>query len=243
MVESRAVASLPSSAVIPLLSVGGLTLAGSVWAALRGWRTARLLASTPPTAISALTPGLHEVRGAIRGEGSLRSPLSDRPCVYWRFLVEQRRQNAWEVLVDAKDAVDVVLDDGGGRMVLQPRLADVVLSRPEHTNSGILGVPSAELTAVLARLGEAPTGLQGPFVRYREELLADGDRLHVVGTVVQGGDDTWELGAGDVHVLSDREEAEVVRHEERMALRWVGVAVVGLALVAFAVSEWWGATA
>lgn len=236
MVESARVPILPPSFVWPVSGAGVLVLAAGAWAASRAWRTARLISSTPPTPVSALTPGLHEVRGAIRGEGTLTSPLSDRPCVYWRFLLEQRRQSTWETLVDRKEAVAVVLDDGGGRVELQPLVADVVLARPEHAAGGILGVPSAELTRVLQRLGVSPPNLQGPYVRYREELLADGDRVHVVGTVAQLGE-AWRIGEGDVHVLSDREESEVVRHEERMALRWVGVAVVGLGLVVWSLVE------
>lgn len=232
-------ALLPPSFIWPVFGLGTVALAGAAWAASRAWRTARLISSTPPTAISALTPGLHEVRGAIRGEGALSSPLSDRPCVYWRFVLEQRRASTWELVVDRREAVPVVLDDGGGRVEIQPLRADVVLARPEHASGGILGVPSAELTRVLERLGEQPANLQGPFIRYREELLSDGDRLHVVGTVVQDGE-LWRLGAGDVHVLSDREEAEVVRHEERLALRWAGVAVVGLGLMVWALTEYVG---
>lgn len=232
-------AILPPSFVWPVFGLGTAVLAAGAWAAARAWRTARLISSTPPTPISGLSPGLHEVRGAIRGEGGLVSPMSERPCVYWRFLLEQRRQSAWETLVDRKEAVAVVLDDGGGRVELKPLVADVVLARPEHATGGILGVPSAELTKVLERLGASPPNLQGPFIRYREELLADGDRVHVVGTVVQVGEG-WSLGEGDVHVLSDREESEVVRHEERMALRWVGVAVVGLGLMAWTLTEYFG---
>ena len=219
--------ALPPSVLWSLCGIGagGGALAG--WLASRAWRTARLISSTPPTAVSGLTPGLHEVRGAIRGEGSLVSPMSAQPCVYWRLLIEQRRQNRWESVLDRKDCVVAALDDGGGRVALQPIDADVILSRPEHATGGILGVPSAELTRVLATFSESAPNLQGPYVRYREELLVDGSRVHVVGTVVEDGDG-WRIGAqGDVHVLSDRDESEIVRHEERRALRFVGATVLG----------------
>ena len=217
-----------------VLGTGLLALGLGAWLALRAWRTARLIAATPPTAISALTPGLQEVQGAIHGSGSLTSPLTQRACVYWRFIIEQRRQNRWETLVDRKEAVPAWLDDGGGRLEIDPRSADVILSREEHAVGGIFGVPSAELTKVLEVLGESPANLQGPYVRYREELVAEGDRLHAVGTAV-AVENAWHLRTeGDVHVLSDCDEAEVVRYEERLALRWVGLAVIGLGLVVWA---------
>ncbi len=230
-------ALLPTPALQAVFGIGALGAGVGAWLAARAWRTARLISSTPPTAISALTAGLHEVQGAVHGEGSLTAPMSQRPCLYWRFLIEQRRQNKWETLVDRKASVPCWLDDGGGRLELDVPSADVILSKAEHATGGIFGVPSAELTRVLEALGDNPPNLQGPYVRYREELITDGDRLHAVGTVVQV-EETWRLRSeGDVHVLSDRDEGEVVRYEERMALRWAGAAVVGLGLAVWAALE------
>lgn len=223
-------------AIVVYLALGSGTLALAVggWLSLRAWRTARLISSTPPSAIAALTAGLHEVRGALRGEGTVTSPLSERSCVYWRFLLEQRRQNRWETLLDRKAGVPAWLDDGGGRVELDVLTADVILTRTEHGSGGIFGVPSAELTRVLEVLGEEPANLQGPYVRYREEWIAPGDRMHAVGTVSADGD-VWRMRAdGDVHVVSDRDETEVVRFEERVALRWAGVVVIGAGLVGWA---------
>ncbi len=223
--------ALQPSILYSVLGSGVVVLGVAGWLALRSWRTARLISSTPPSSIAALTAGLHEVRGAIHGEGSVTSPLSERACVYWRFLLEQRRQNRWETLVERKAGVPAWLDDGGGRLELDVLTADVILTRNEHGAGGIFGVPSAELTRVLEVLGEEPANLQGPYVRYREEWVVPGDRMHAVGTVSQEGEGCRMRGDGDVHVLSDRDETEVVRYEERIALRWVGVAAIGLGLV------------
>lgn len=231
MLHSAAVASLPPVVVVSALAVGAVGVGLGGWFALRAWRTARLISSTPPTALSGLTPGLHEVQGAVHGEGTLTSPLTERPCLYWRLIIEQRRQNKWETLVDRKECVPTWLDDGGGRLDIDVGAADVILTRAEHVSGGIYGVPSAELTAVLARLEEAPPNLQGPYVRYREECFLQGDRLHAVGTVVES-EGTWRMRPeGDVYVLSDRDESEVVRYEERMALRWGGVVAIGLGVL------------
>lgn len=230
MIASRPVATFPVGVLSSTLGFGALAAGLGGWFALRAWRAARLIASTPPTALSALTAGLHEVQGSIHGSHTLTSPLAQRACLYWRLLVEQRRQNNWETLVDRKESVTTWLDDGGGRVELAVQEADVILTRSEHVSGGIFGVPSAELTDLLARLAEAPPNLQGPYVRYREECFVQGDRLHSIGTVVES-EGSWRMRPeGDVFVLSDRDEAEVVRYEERMALRWAGSALFGIGL-------------
>lgn len=224
-------ATFPTAVLYSTMGFGGLAAGLGGWFALRAWRTARLIASTPPTPLSALTAGLHEVQGSIHGERTLISPLVERTCLYWRLLIEQRRQNNWETLVDRKESVTTWLDDGGGRIEIAVPEADVILTRPEHVSGGIFGVPSAELSVLLTRLAESPANLQGPYVRYREECFVQGDRLHAVGTVVES-EGNWQMRPeGDVYVLSDRDEAEVVRYEERMAIRWGGGALFGVGLL------------
>ncbi|MBM4389796.1 MAG: hypothetical protein FJ090_01630 [Deltaproteobacteria bacterium] len=203
---------------------------------VRAFRLARALSATPPTPIPALEAGLHEVLGVVHGEGSVESPLSRQTCVYWRMVIEQRNRNRWETLVDKREAVPCWLDDGGGRVAISPIDADVIVTLGARATGGIFGYPSAQLSEVLERLREAPEGLVGPYLRYREEVVNSGDRLHAVGTVVNTGDG-WEMRKeDDFYVISDREEADLVSNQERVALRWAGVAVVGaLALV-------WGAS-
>ncbi len=215
--------------------VGTSALVAGAVLGTRAFRLARLLGNTPPTPIAELEPGLNEVRGVVHGDGDIESPLSRRACLYWRMIVEQRRRNRWETLVDKRQTVRTWLDDGGGRVALFPDEADVIVTSPARGTGGIFGFPSAELSEVLDRLGEAPEGLVGPYLRYREEVIAGGDRVHAVGRVAAAADG-WEMHAdGDLYVVSDRDEAEVVRGQERIALRWAGVAILGALGVAWGV--------
>ncbi len=228
--------------VILLSGISGVSgavgvVTGSVLA-VRAWNVARLISSTPATPIADLDAGLHEVKGSFQGEGRLTSPLSQRPCLYWRLLLEQRRRNRWETVLDRKEAVPCWLDDGGGRVVLHPTEAQVVVSGRERGRSGIFGVPSAELDELLTRVGERPEGIGGPYLRFREEVLDAGDRLYAVGTVKprEGEGGGWDMRPeGDVYVISDRDETEVVRQQQRAVRRWGAVGVVSLAALAYAV--------
>lgn len=221
------------AALIPSLILGGgaaLALVGVVQT-YRSWRLSRLVAGAAPTPISALDAGLHEVRGVLQGETTLESPFSRRTCLYWRLVVEQRRRNRWETLLDRKKTSHVWLDDGGGRLVLHLDQADVIVSDGQRVADGILGFPSGELTDLLARVEESPEGMVGPFLRYHEEVLVAGDRLNAMGEI-KSGTETWEIApTGEFCVVSDRDEAEVVRHQERVALRWLGLAAIGTLLI------------
>lgn len=216
-----------------LFGTGALTFVVALFQAYRNWRLSRLIAGTPPTAISDLSAGLHEVRGALQGDGLLESPFSRRPCLYWRLILEQRRRNQWETLADRKGSVRAWLDDGGGRLTLHLDQADVIVGASQRTSDGILGFPSSDLTELIGRIGADVEGLAGPYLRYHEEVLVAGDRLCAMGEVKADGE-AWELStAAETQVVSDRNEAEVVKFQERLALRWIGVAMIG-ALVAAA---------
>ncbi len=215
------------------LGLGALALVFGVVFGVRAFRLARVLSSTPPTPIPALEAGLHEVRGVVHGEGSVESPLSRQACVYWRMIIEQRRRNRWETLVDKREAVPCWLDDGGGRVAISPIDADVIVTLSARGTGGIFGFPSAELSEVLERLGASPDGMVGPYLRYREEVVTPGDRLHAVGTAVSVGEG-WEMRKdNDVYVISDRDEADMVANQERLAVRWAGLAVAGALALAW----------
>lgn len=223
-------------ALVPatLLSSGALASIVGLAMAYRNWRLSRLIASTPPTAISALNAGLHEVRGALQGDGLLEAPFSRRPCLYWHLVLEQRRRNKWETLVDRKQSVRAWLDDGGGHLALHLDQADVIVASGQRSSDGILGVPSSDLTELIGRIGSEVEGLTGPYLRYHEEVLLAGDRICALGEVKADGE-SWELATtGETHVVSDRDEAEVVKHQERLALRWFGVATIGALIIAAA---------
>lgn len=206
----------------------GLAGVGAVFAT-RAFRTARLILTTPATPVAQLDAGLHEVKGSLGADATLESPLSRRACGYWHLVVEQRVKNRWEALVDRRDSARLWLDDGSGRAALPLDGAQVVVSAPARVSSGIFGVPSAELDDLLQRLGMEAVTPQGPFLRYREETLVGGDRLYAVAGASRTADG-WSLVAHEgVFVVSDRDEAEVVRHQNRSGQRWLAAAAAGVA--------------
>jgi hypothetical protein len=202
-------------------------IAGAALAA-RAFANAKLIATVPPTPLGTLDAGLHEVRGTIVGEDALVSPVARRPCAYYRFLVEELRGGRWETVTDVREARPVALEDGTGRAAVDLLAADVVAVQPSRARSGVLAAPGPELAELFDRVGKPERAPAGPFVRWHEETLAHGDAVYVVGTAREA-DGAWEIGpaSGAPFVVSDRDEAEVVRHQRRAGRRWAAMGVVG----------------
>lgn len=216
----------------------GLAALVTLYCMVRAWlafRGARLIAASTPGDIGQLRPGLTEVRGALGGEGQLVAPLSQRPCLYYRLLLEQRRRNKWEPLIDRRRAVKVWLDDTTGVVSIDPTVADVLIAAPKRQTRGIYEVPNDELDALLQRLETQLPDNVNPFVRYREELLESGATLTAVGAA-SPTETGWALGADSkerLHSVSDWDDAELISRQRRLAGRWFALALAAGAAAAF----------
>jgi hypothetical protein len=217
-------------------SMGGLVLLVASGFAFRAFGNARLLSEASPTPLASLTEGLHEVAGRMQATGELTAPLTGRACIWYRLLLEQRRRNRWESVLDQREALPTELADDGGVAGISIATADVVVSSADRVRTGIFAVPSADLDALLSRVSATTQAPSGPFLRWREEILLDGDRIFAIGQAEREGDG-WSMagGPGGALLLSDREEADVVRHQRRAGQRWAVIGIAGLLVGAFGV--------
>lgn len=212
----------------------GATLAGGILAA-NAFSTARLLGTTGPTPMAELTAMLQEVRGTVIGEESRTAPVSGRSCVFWRLLVEQQRRTRWEAVLDQRDGAQIWLDDGTGRVRIDPREAESVATSTGRVRTGVFATGSPEWADLVGRVGTPENAPTAPFLRWREEIFEVGDTLTAVGRAAEteGG---WELGPDEGQlILSDRDDAQVVRQHRRNGQRWALIALAGLGVGA------WGA--
>lgn len=206
----------------------------------RAFGNARLVASMPPTPIERLDPGLHEIKGVLVAEGSHVAPISDRPCAYVRLLLEQRRRNRWETVLDLRRADAAALEESGARCAIDLSQADVVVAAPQRIRTGLFPVPGDELEALLGRLDGVALEAQpaGPFLRWREEVLLPGDTLYAVGTARRAEDGEWSLQSEDgPFVVSDRDEADVVRHQRQAGRRWAAIGLGSVVALAWALTR------
>jgi len=162
----------------------GAAVCGAVafWAlyrCLRNLRRNRLLSDTPLVRIRSAAQGYVKLcgRAAAANDEPLAAPLSTRPCVWWRYQVDQKTRNAkgetrWET-IDSGTSIDLfVLADGEDRCLVGPVNAEIT-STTHDVWCGALPRPArAPMSSPLLQIGD---------FRYTESLLSIGDQLSVLG--------------------------------------------------------------
>jgi len=122
--------------VLVCLGFGAAALLGATAAYRRGLSyavTARRMEETTATPASRVTPGFVEVKGRVKADGSLlTSPMAKKPCVYYRFHVEElvkRGKSSRSItrLDDRQDCGLLVEDAWQGEIQVNVSAADLMI--------------------------------------------------------------------------------------------------------------------
>ena len=154
---------------------------GGAWWCLRGWSQARHLLDTPTSKIRSAAQGYVELYGVLEAlpDTQLRGPLTGKPCLWWRFRIEEYRSSgkkrSWRVIESGASDAWLRLVDGTGECLIDPRGAEIRAAVREVWE-GNLRHP----------LGPAKTGLfgfltSGQRYRYSEERFHVGQPLYAIG--------------------------------------------------------------
>jgi hypothetical protein len=162
----------------------GAALCGAValWALYRCFRNLwrdRLVSDTPRVRIRSAAQGYVKLSGraAAVNDKPLAAPLSSRPCVWWRYQVDQKTRNAkgetrWET-IDSGASVDLfVLADGDDTCLVGPVNAEITATSTNVWYGTVPRPARAPMSSALLQEGD---------FRYTEELLSTGDQLSVLG--------------------------------------------------------------
>lgn len=93
----------------------------------------RLILDTPFSKIRSASLGMVEISGLATGPYSMLAPITARPCYYYRTLVWEWKQHGknkqWVKVAGECMHVPFFIDDNTGRMLIDPRGADLDLHR------------------------------------------------------------------------------------------------------------------
>ncbi len=159
-----------------------LCAAVALWALYRCFRNLwryRLVSDTPLVRIRSAAQGYVKLSGraAAVNDKPLAAPLSSRPCVWWRYQVDQKTRNAkgearWES-IDSGRSIDLfVLADGDESCLVGPVSAEITPTTRNVWYGALPRPARAPMSSALLQEGD---------FRYTEELLSAGDQLSVLG--------------------------------------------------------------
>ncbi len=158
--------------------LSGVMAAGSAFLLHLGarayWRL-RTVTDTPTARIQSAAQGYLELAGTARPHrDQTLGPLTDTPCLWFRYRVEERRRSGknahWVKIAGGDSPGPFALDDGSGRCVVEPAGAHLKLRRRDHWQS-----PHRD-----------PHNRDRGFFssnryRFTEERIEDGDPIYLLG--------------------------------------------------------------
>lgn len=182
---------LTSGMQIVLLLLGAIVGTPGAWAcslafmgavSLLAWnanfRRSRAISDTPTSRVASAPQGYVELYGKAKlhpGYNTV-SPASRRPCVWFRYVVEQKVGDKWERIDGATSSDTFVLEDATGQVVIDPDYAAIITRDRRAWREGDL--------------------------RYKEWLLTPGNQLYALGELrTIGGGATQVDAEGDLNAL------------------------------------------
>ncbi|MGE5026934.1 MAG: hypothetical protein ACM3JK_00525 [Betaproteobacteria bacterium] len=164
-------------------------------------RRSRLILDTPTSRINSAAQGYVEFVGQARQtpECPLWSKLSQLPCVWYRYLVERKRNddNGYDVVERGTSDDTILIDDGSGQCYIDPDGAEVITSH------------------------KRVWGKDG--YRYTEYLIAPLDTLYAIGEFTTLGGANSDLDfKEDLNALLAEWKQDKARLHERFDLNGDG---------------------
>lgn len=208
----------------------------------------RLMEDIPFSTIRAMAPGQVEISGQASGPAPFQTPFTQKPCVYYDYLIEQYVQegkNSRWAPVDngGSPMAPFTIDDGTGKALIQPEGANTLLSvgySLETRNSR--DIPDPIRGFMEAKGG---TAIMNQHLRFTEKSIEPRQTVFVMGMcqLKDGPGEGDERGIfvgkgarpGDVFVISDKGRGKVERQFTLKALGYLlwGLGFIGVSLYFF----------
>ena len=148
------------------------------------------IANIPKSKVRSIAMGLVEVNGKALQGNPLKSPFSNKKCVYYKYMVEEyvkRNKNSyWRTVAQKVSDEYFYLQDETGTVLIDPRLAELDLKPDAEFRSNFGRDPPEQVMNFLKEQNISFEGLFGANkkMRYREWFIAPEDALYIIGTAV-----------------------------------------------------------
>ena len=151
-------------------------------------RYKRLILDTPLSRIHSASVGLVEITGTPIGPKTLTAPVTTEPCYYYRVQAwewkESGNKHEWEQVLDESLCVPFFLEDGTGRILIDPQGAEMDVHRSFFDEIGASFRSGRDLHYENARSFLVKRGLVAyEKIKIEERILQPGFPLFVFGTL------------------------------------------------------------
>lgn len=115
-----------------------LALLINLWAWLLALGRRRAIMDTPTSRVASATQGYVELIGTGQplSDAQLASPMTQLPCLWYRYTVEERDNNEWKQTDHGESDLPFLLDDGSGSCEIDPRGAEIHTTHKETRTLG-----------------------------------------------------------------------------------------------------------
>ena len=166
-------------------ALGAMALV-SFFAWMATYRRYRHVHDIPTSKVASAAQGYVELDGRaapLAGTTNV-APLTQRPCVWWRYRVAKKvesgsakhRRQSWQTVSSGRSSIPFLLDDGTGQCIVKPDGAEVVVTE-STTWYGDTPWP----TGVPGTGGAKPWLTGGRDYRYYEERIYEHERVYALG--------------------------------------------------------------
>lgn len=208
---------------------------------IRNRRLYQLISQTETSKIANVRNGFYEIKGKVLALAPpLITPFSKKACVYFDFLVEEKRSNGksshWAKYIEDVKFQKFGVDDGSGVAIVDCEGAKMKLLVDRKEQSGLFNKADENQKEVLSQYGKRNKGLLfEKTIRYREKFLEEGDEVIVLGEV-NSRDDLMPLfkKVNQPMLVSDKPEQTLASfYKNRIAISIAVMIIVVLGLVVF----------
>lgn len=226
---------------------------GVVYCFIEHIKFRQLISSTKTSKISDLSDGFHEVKGQVVSLGkSLVSPFSEKTCVYYEFVVEEKRnvrrnpyennngQAEWDNLFNDEKRLKFGVDDGSGIAIVDLKDARIELKSENEFSADnkikMEVMSSLDRERVINKLGVKTSDTKNErTLRFRELILEEGIQVYVIGEVhgQENGRPLFEVQGKPLYV-SDNSESELLElYANKFVFSFVVMISIPLGILCF----------
>jgi hypothetical protein len=149
----------------------------------------RVFRNLPVSSIRGLAMGLVRVRGRATGVETLLSPVTRQPCYYYSLRVakwetDHKNRHYWRRWSRDSDQVKFYLEDETGKVLLNPREADLELDK---TFQQIIDGELPDNLITFSHQRELSGPKAGAEAMPAPEAAAERDQLELIGALARGG--------------------------------------------------------